>query len=396
MNQDVDELLGMSSTESCGTVTAAPIGSTSVRRGYSSSESVLEAAGRELLGSITSGGRWVDALDIALPRLNCLGGTLSCIMPPRLFGVPSSDMTETFEAIAAGRTPPLTEATRMIPAPHDGFLCDQMDVFREPRERDAFYMDFIRPRGLAYQASAYLDGTGNDTVNLMLFRPPGSGGFDPGDLHTFKAFLPYIRAAAMASRARLQLEADRRASPFLGRGDPVLYVAYDGTVHRHSPDALTVLAPDVTLRDRRLAVSAPGCQRKVDGALTTALWQRRPSLVTLITDDARSLRLLVLPVLGQALDVFRATSALVVVLDIMRPTHIDEGSIDLLVATTGLTRRETEVARLVASGYTPRQVSETLGISYETTRIHLKGSFGKLGVHSQNELIALVRRFSML
>jgi hypothetical protein len=141
---------------------------------YSSSESVLETAGRELLGSITGGGRWVDALDRALPKLNCLGGALSCIMPPRLFGVPSRDMTETFEAIAAGRTPPLTEATRMISAPQDGFLCDQMDLYRSPRERDAFYMEFIRRRGLAYQASAYLDGTGSDTVNLMVFRPPAA------------------------------------------------------------------------------------------------------------------------------------------------------------------------------------------------------------------------------
>ena len=361
----------------------------------SSSESALESAGRELLGSITSGGRWVDALDTALSKLNCLGGTLSCIMPPRFFGVPSSDLTDTFEAIAAGRTPTLTEATRMIPAPQDGFLCDQMEGFRHPRERDAFYMEFIRPRGLAYQASAYLDGAGNDTVNLMLFRPPGSGGFDPGDLRAFKAFLPYIRAAAMASRARLKLEADRRASPFLGRGDPVLYVAYDGTVRHHSQDALAVLAPDVTLKDKRLAVSAPGCQRKVDGALTTALLKRRPSLVTLVTDDARSLRLLVLPVLGQALDVFRATSALVVVLDMARPSQVDEGSIDLLVAATGLTHRETEVARLIASGYTLRKVSKILDISYETVRIHLKCSFGKIGIHSQAELIALISRLSV-
>ena len=367
-----------------------------LHRPYSLSESALESAGHELLGSITSGGRWVDALDTALPKLNCLGGSLSCIMPPRLFGVPSSDLTETFEAIAAGRTPPLTEATRMIPAPLDGFLCDQMDLYRQPRERDAFYMDFIRPRGMAYQASAHLDGTGSDTVNLMVFRSPASGGFDPGDLHAFRVFLPYIRAAAMASRARLQLEADRRAAPFLSRGDPVLYVAYDGTVRHHSEDAIAVLAPDVTMRDKRLTVSTPGCQKKVDGALTTALVERRPSLVTIITDDARSLRLLMLPVLGQALDVFRATSVLIVVLDIARPIQVDEGSMDHLVAAAGLTRRETEVARLIASGHTPKKSSEILEISYETARVHLKGVFGKIGIHSQSELAALIARLSQM
>jgi DNA-binding CsgD family transcriptional regulator len=338
-----------------------------------------------------SGGLWVDALDAAMPHLNCLGGTLSCIMPPRLFGVPTSDLIETFEAIASGRTPPLTEATRMIPAPRDGFVCDQMDVFRRPREHDAFYMDFIRPRGLAYQASAYLDGAGGDIVNLMLFRGPGSGGFEPNHLRSFKAFLPYARAAAMASRARLRLEADRRAAPFLSRGETVLYIAHDGTIHHHSIDAVAHLAPLVAVRGRRLVVSAPDCQRRVDEALTAALDQGKPSLVT-IADAVRSLRLLTVPVLGQALDVFRATAALVVVLDFTRPAQVDESSIDILVAATGLTRRETEVVRLVAAGHTPRTISELLNISYETTRLHLKLAFRKLGVHSQSEMIALVNR----
>ena len=359
----------------------------------SSSATVFEDAGRRLLGSITGGGRWVDALDLAMPNLNCLGGTLSCIMPPGLFGVPSTDMTETFEAIAAGRTPPLTAATRMIPAPQDGFLSDQMEAFRRPRERDAFYMDFIRPRGLAFQASAYLDGTGSDTVNLMLFKGQGSGGFEPDDLRSLKLFLPYIRAAAMVSRARLKLEADRRAAPFLDRGDPVLHVAHDGTVHHCSGD-VGGLAPDITVRDRRLIVSAPGCQRKVDKALTTALVEHRPSLITVVTDDERCVRLLVLPVLGQALDVFRATRVLVAALDLARPTQVHESSIDLLVSAAGLTGRETELVRLVASGHTPRRSSDLLKISYETARLHLKGAFAKLGVHSQAELVALVTRLS--
>ena len=365
----------------------------SLRHIHSSSEFVLESAGRTLLGAITSGGLWVDALDAAMPDLNCLGGTLSCIMPPRLFGVPTSDLIETFEAIADGKTPPLTEATRMIPAPREGFVCDQMDVFRSLRERDAFYTEFIRPRGLAYQASAYLDGTGSDTVNLMLFRGPRSGGFESSDLRSFKAFLPYARAAAMASRARLRYEADRQAAPFLNRGEPVLHVAHDGTIHHHSIDALTLLAPDVTMRDRRLVVSAPDCQRRIDKALMAALGDRRPGLVT-IMDEVRSLRLLIVPVLGQALDVFRATAALVVALDIARPTQVNESLVNLLAAATGLTSRETEVARLVMCGHTPRKISVLLKINYETVRFHLKGAFAKLEVHSQSEMISLYSRLS--
>ena len=150
----------------------------------------------------------------------------------------------------------------------------------------------------------------------------------------------------MASRARLQLEADRCAAPFVGRGDPVLYVAFDGTVRDCSDGSVETLAPDVTLKNKRLTVSAPGYQRTVDRTLTSALTERKPGLVTIVTDESHSLRLLVLPVLGQALDLFRSTAALIVVLDISRPPYVDDRSLDLLVSATGLTRRETEVARL--------------------------------------------------
>ncbi len=101
-----------------------------------------------------------------------------------------------------------------------------------------------------------------------------------------------------------------------------------------------------------------------------------------------------LPVLGQALDVFRSTAALVVALDITRPPKVDERSLDLLVSASGLTRRETEVTRLVASGCTPRKSADLLGISYETVRLHLKNACAKLGVHGQAELTALVNRLS--
>ena len=81
-------------------------------------------------------------------------------------------------------------------------------------------------------------------------------------------------------------------------------------------------------------------------------------------------------------------------MDIARATQVDESIIDLLIAATGLTRREAEVARLVAGGETPRKISEILKISYETVRIYLKSAFAKLTVHSQAELVALVNRLS--
>ena len=55
-----------------------------------------------------------------------------------------------------------------------------------------------------------------------------------------------------------------------------------------------------------------------------------------------------------------------------------------------LTAREREIARLIAAGFRVRQVGERLYLSQNTVRNHLKSIFGKLGVSSQPELIALI------
>jgi DNA-binding CsgD family transcriptional regulator len=56
-----------------------------------------------------------------------------------------------------------------------------------------------------------------------------------------------------------------------------------------------------------------------------------------------------------------------------------------------LSPREREIADCLCSGMTLTAVATKLGISKHTARNHLKHVFGKLGVHSQNELTALMR-----
>ena len=50
----------------------------------------------------------------------------------------------------------------------------------------------------------------------------------------------------------------------------------------------------------------------------------------------------------------------------------------------GLTRREVEVLRLVATGLTDAQVAEKLFISLRTVNAHLRSIYAKLGVGSRS------------
>ena len=54
-----------------------------------------------------------------------------------------------------------------------------------------------------------------------------------------------------------------------------------------------------------------------------------------------------------------------------------------------LSAREKEVLSLLVQGKTPREIAETMGISYITVRNHLQALLRKFGVHTQRQVIRL-------
>ena len=60
--------------------------------------------------------------------------------------------------------------------------------------------------------------------------------------------------------------------------------------------------------------------------------------------------------------------------------------------TYDLTRREEDVLRLLVEGRTAPQIAEELVVSPNTVKTHVSHIYAKLGVHTHQELIDLVRR----
>jgi DNA-binding CsgD family transcriptional regulator len=65
-----------------------------------------------------------------------------------------------------------------------------------------------------------------------------------------------------------------------------------------------------------------------------------------------------------------------------------------LEESLGLTRRETEVATLVARGYTNREIADTLVISVKTASVHISHILRKLGAPNRREAAAIVHRLA--
>ena len=65
-------------------------------------------------------------------------------------------------------------------------------------------------------------------------------------------------------------------------------------------------------------------------------------------------------------------------------------------AKHGLTPRELEVLRLVATGHTNREIADALFISVPTVKRHLSNLIGKLGVPSRTGATAYARAHGLV
>lgn len=68
---------------------------------------------------------------------------------------------------------------------------------------------------------------------------------------------------------------------------------------------------------------------------------------------------------------------------------LDERCLEVAQAYA-LTDRESEMVRLICRGRSRSYIAESLGISENTVRFHVKGAYAKLGIHSKQELLTLI------
>lgn len=85
--------------------------------------------------------------------------------------------------------------------------------------------------------------------------------------------------------------------------------------------------------------------------------------------------------------------AYVAVVDpVVQINHADAGNSEWLREAYGLTMRECEVAGLLARNLSAAKIGEALFLSKETVRSYTKSIYAKTGVHSKDELSALVSK----
>jgi DNA-binding CsgD family transcriptional regulator len=122
------------------------------------------------------------------------------------------------------------------------------------------------------------------------------------------------------------------------------------------------------------------------GAAGRTEGQRRQPLMVVRHSGKRPLTLL-LSAVDERDDYAADIEAILFVGDPERPATFDHVRITKLY---GLSKAESRVAALLASGYRLEQAAEILGVAYETVRKHLKQIFSKTGTYRQAELVRMI------
>lgn len=346
----------------------------------------IRLAADELLAAAMLGDGWKESLQRLADATEAGGASIVWVQAGRHVAHLSSTEWAESETAAAGAPP---SRLRYYPdhVYGSGFRVDH-DVWSDAEmRRDAYFQEFLRPRGVFFHAKLRFRSEWDDRVALTLKRRIGLGRYEPSDVVALNSIVPQLYAAFAVARRVLDAEASGMVSLLQTRGDPVFELDSVGQVLRvHGPGTEEI---GIVARSRRLLMTDRAVQAQLDRAIAKAVRKpHQPGLVSAATSRAGRLFLRIIPVTGRARDVFTATAALVVITQGRRESA--EPLQNLVRDALGLTEREGQIAMLLAGGLDLPMIAERLHIGLGTVRNHLKSLFGKTGTRRQGELIALL------
>jgi DNA-binding CsgD family transcriptional regulator len=274
-------------------------------------------------------------------------------------------------------------------------------------ERTDFYQQLIRPigGGLAAVAVPWRGRSGWSAVRVC--RPLHEQDFDSEELSRLQVLVPHLAKAGKLNRRLAAVDpcavGALAAIDALGLG-LILLDRRGRPVYRNERAEALVAARDGLLADAYgIATALPAQTRALNEAIAAGLLLAGgpdtadaalagcagviPRIPVSRRPPSGPLILSVVPVPSADRVAGDGSGTVAVLISDPGRHRIDTAG---LSGAYGLTRRESDLAALIAGGCGPAEAAETLGISVGTARHYLKQVFEKTETHRQAELVRLL------
>lgn len=250
--------------------------------------------------------------------------------------------------------------------------------------RSALYNEIWKPQGLCSRVEAVIHGTGRRPLgSLVLYRGPGDAAFTRRDESLLATMVPYIARALETDgeipqdyvrrhnrSAHLSLSSQGKLQQVSRDAQKLLLLAHggitpEGAARTPRPDAYPTLGLLVEQVRRNQGLSRANASVTLENAWGRFLFEAEPLM---------------------SLDAAGPSSIHVTI-------HHDEPRVIAqrrTLAALPLSVAQKEVCALLQSGCTQAEIAETLSIAPSTVADHVKKIYGKLDVHSVQELRQLL------
>ncbi len=294
----------------------------------------------------------------------------------------------------AAQTPEGSQGLRRFLAAARGKVLDRTQlVADEDLDKDPLAGAFLRNNGL-FHASLSLVQADDETASVFWLARPREAPLNRGELAKFSALLPPIGSAMEVHRRLRQAQALTRglAGALDQLEDGAILLDQHLRVYFHNAVAEEVFAANGPLRcvGGYLRARSTQEQRAILQAATGAAGAGGANSARIVLGGRDTGSLAVEITFAPAIGAASLGSAVPAnIIAFLRPLQRPPRSVPLevLVSELGLTRAEARVAQLAAQACSPGETADTLGMTRNTVKSHLKSIYTKLDVHSQAELV---------
>ena len=260
---------------------------------------------------------------------------------------------------------------------------------RSVLETSEFYNELLRRMGVSYSMAGVIARDGNLAPTLVAMRGR-RGAFGEPERQSAKFLLPHVQRAWAVRERMDRLAAGESVLDTLPVG--VMFISAAGTAiyWNRAADAILGANDGLLLSNGRLSAQDRTAAAHIGKAIAGALSPERASGPMSVLVPRASLRqdyqVLAAPMLG-GLQQFRGSPPGVAVIFITDPERYPAARTDLLIRIYRLTRTEAALAAKLSEGQSPAQAAQSLSMSYETARTHLRRIFSKTATSRQSELV---------